>query len=477
MELSVLTAVSPIDGRYRGKTHSLAEYFSEYALVRYRVRVEIEYFIALCELPLPQLASFPHDLFDALRDIYRRFTPADAQRVKDIEAITNHDVKAVEYFIKERFDAIFAASSAPAASAAVPSAASSAPTASAAVPSASPEDYKNFVHFGLTSQDINNTSVPLSLKEAVADVYIPLLEELIEQLNDYAQEWRNVPMLARTHGQPASPTRLGKEIMVYVYRLEEQLRTLKDCPYTAKFGGATGNFNAHHVAYPDIDWRQFADHFVSDYLGLEREQYTTQISNYDHLAALMDALRRINTIVIDLDRDFWMYISMDYFKQRIKAGEVGSSAMPHKVNPIDYENSEGNLGMANAVLAFLAQKLPVSRLQRDLTDSTVLRNVGVPLGHALIAFQSTLKGLRKLILNEEKLRQDLDATWPVVAEAIQTILRREGYPNPYETLKQLTRTNEKITHQSIKDFIQTLQVSDQVKAELEQITPANYTGV
>ena len=477
MELSVLTAVSPIDGRYRGKTHSLAEYFSEYALVRYRVRVEIEYFIALCELPLPQLASFPHDLFDALRDIYRRFTPADAQRVKDIEAITNHDVKAVEYFIKERFDAIFAASSAPAASAAVPSAASSAPAASAAVPSASPEGYKNFVHFGLTSQDINNTSVPLSLKEAVADVYIPLLEELIEQLNDYAQEWRNVPMLARTHGQPASPTRLGKEIMVYVYRLEEQLRTLKDCPYTAKFGGATGNFNAHHVAYPDIDWRQFADHFVSDYLGLEREQYTTQISNYDHLAALMDALRRINTIVIDLDRDFWMYISMDYFKQRIKAGEVGSSAMPHKVNPIDYENSEGNLGMANAVLAFLAQKLPVSRLQRDLTDSTVLRNVGVPLGHALIAFQSTLKGLRKLILNEEKLRQDLDATWPVVAEAIQTILRREGYPNPYETLKQLTRTNEKITHQSIKDFIQTLQVSDQVKAELEQITPANYTGV
>ena len=491
MELSVLTAVSPIDGRYRGKTHSLAEYFSEYALVRYRVRVEIEYFIALCELPLPQLASFPHDLFDALRDIYRRFTPADAQRVKDIEAITNHDVKAVEYFIKERFDAIFAASSpaaAPAAAssapAAVPSPASSAaaasaavPSASAAVPSASPEGYKNFVHFGLTSQDINNTSVPLSLKEAVADVYIPLLEELIEQLNDYAQEWRNVPMLARTHGQPASPTRLGKEIMVYVYRLEEQLRTLKDCPYTAKFGGATGNFNAHHVAYPDIDWRQFADHFVSDYLGLEREQYTTQISNYDHLAALMDALRRINTIVIDLDRDFWMYISMDYFKQRIKAGEVGSSAMPHKVNPIDYENSEGNLGMANAVLAFLAQKLPVSRLQRDLTDSTVLRNVGVPLGHALIAFQSTLKGLRKLILNEEKLRQDLDATWPVVAEAIQTILRREGYPNPYETLKQLTRTNEKITHQSIKDFIQTLQVSDQVKAELEQITPANYTGV
>ena len=447
MLLDPLTAISPIDGRYRSKTEPLASYFSEFALIRYRVRVEVEYFIALCELPLPQLKGFPVEA-ERLRSIWRDFSEQDAARIKEIESVTNHDVKAVEYFIKEKFDAIGGL-----------------------------DAYKEFIHFGLTSQDINNTSVPLSLKEAVADVYIPLLEELIEQLNDYAQEWRNVPMLARTHGQPASPTRLGKEIMVYVYRLEEQLRTLKDCPYTAKFGGATGNFNAHHVAYPDIDWRQFADHFVSDYLGLEREQYTTQISNYDHLAALMDALRRINTIVIDLDRDFWMYISMDYFKQRIKAGEVGSSAMPHKVNPIDYENSEGNLGMANAVLAFLAQKLPVSRLQRDLTDSTVLRNVGVPLGHALIAFQSTLKGLRKLILNEEKLRQDLDATWPVVAEAIQTILRREGYPNPYETLKQLTRTNEKITHQSIKDFIQTLQVSDQVKAELEQITPANYTGV
>ena len=452
MELSALTAVSPIDGRYHGKTAALSEFFSEYALIRYRVRVEIEYFIALCELPLPQLASFPSDLFPRLRAIYEEFTPADAQRVKDIEAVTNHDVKAVEYFIKERFDQL-----------------SILPSSLSAV--------KNFVHFGLTSQDINNTSVPLSMKEALEQVYYPLLEELIEQLNDYAQQWRNVPMLARTHGQPASPTRLGKEIMVYVYRLEEQLRTLRDIPLTAKFGGATGNFNAHHVAYPDVNWQLFADSFVSEHLGLEREQYTTQISNYDHLAALFDALRRINTIVIDLDRDFWLYISMDYFKQRSKAGEVGSSAMPHKVNPLDYENSEGNLGMANAVLAFLAQKLPVSRLQRDLTDSTVLRNVGVPMGHALIAFQSTLKGLRKLILNEQKLADDLEATWPVVAEAIQTILRREGYPNPYETLKQLTRTNERITAQSIHDFINTLNVSDAVKDELQQITPSNYTGV
>ena len=451
MELSVLTAVSPIDGRYYGKTAPLIEYFSEYALIRYRIRVEIEYFIALCEYPLPQLAAFPHDLFDSLRDIYRQFTPADAQRVRDIESVTNHDVKAVEYYIKEKMDTI---------------------PQMAAMPLV-----KEFVHFGLTSQDINNTSVPLSIKEALEQVYIPLLEELIEQLNDYAQEWRNVPMLARTHGQPASPTRLGKEVMVYVYRLEEQLRTLRDIPLTAKFGGATGNFNAHHVAYPAIDWQQFGNDFVDEKLGLEREQYTTQISNYDHLAALFDALRRINTIVIDLDRDFWMYISMDYFKQRIKAGEVGSSAMPHKVNPIDYENSEGNLGMANAVLAFLSQKLPVSRLQRDLTDSTVLRNVGVPLGHGLIAFQSTLKGLRKLILNEEKLQHDLDNTWPVVAEAIQTILRREGYPNPYETLKQLTRTNERITHDTIKSFIQTLAVSDEVKEELSNITPSNYTGI
>ena len=448
MELSALTAVSPIDGRYHEKTSSLSDYFSEFALIRYRVRVEIEYFIALCELPLPQLADFTHDAFPMLRLIYEQFSLNDAQRVKEIEAVTNHDVKAVEYFIKEKL----------------------------ALATAKPI-YLNFVHFGLTSQDINNTAVPLSLKEAVNDVYIPLLEELIEQLNDYAQEWRNVPMLARTHGQPASPTRLGKEVMVYVYRLEEQLRTLRDVPFTAKFGGATGNFNAHHVAYPDIDWQQFAEHFLSESLGLEREQYTTQISNYDHLAALFDALRRINTIIIDLDRDFWMYISMDYFKQKIKAGEVGSSAMPHKVNPIDYENSEGNLGMANAILAFLAQKLPVSRLQRDLTDSTVIRNVGVPLGHSVIAFQSTLKGLRKLILNEQKLADDLDNTWPVVAEAIQTILRREGYPNPYETLKQLTRTNERITADSIAAFIQTLEVSDAVRQELAQITPHNYTGI
>ena len=453
MELSLLTAISPIDGRYRSKTEPLAEYFSEYALVRYRVRVEIEYFITLCELPLPQLKDFPQELFERLRDIYRNFTPAEAQRVKDIEKVTNHDVKAVEYFIKEEFDKIEQEAA------------------------ASLQPYKEFIHFGLTSQDINNTSVPLSIKEALEQVYIPLLEELIEQLNDYAEEWKNVPMLAKTHGQPASPTRLGKEVMVYVYRLEEQLRSLKDVPLTAKFGGATGNYNAHHVAYPDIDWRLFGDHFVSEKLGLEREQWTTQISNYDWLGAIFDAMRRINTIVIDLDRDFWMYISMEYFKQKIKAGEVGSSAMPHKVNPIDYENSEGNLGISNAILQFLAGKLPVSRLQRDLTDSTVLRNVGVPMGHSLIAFQSTLKGLRKLILNEEKLHEDLENTWAVVAEAIQTILRREAYPHPYEALKALTRTNQKMTEQTIHEFIQTLDVSDSVKEELMAITPWNYTGV
>jgi len=451
MELNKLTAVSPIDGRYRDKTDALGAFFSEYALVRYRVRVEIEYFIALCELPLPQLESFDHQLFEPLRDIYRHFTTDDAQRVKDIEKVTNHDVKAVEYFIKERLDAMEGGESL--------------------------QQYKEFIHFGLTSQDINNTSVPLSVKEALEQVYYPLVEELIEQLNDYAEEWKQVAMLAKTHGQPASPTRLGKEVMVYVYRLEEQLRTLKETPLTAKFGGATGNLNAHHVAYPQYDWREFANNFVSEKLGLEREQYTTQISNYDHLAAVFDAMRRINTIVIDLDRDFWMYISMEYFKQKIKAGEVGSSAMPHKVNPIDFENSEGNLGLANAILAFLAQKLPVSRLQRDLTDSTVLRNVGVPMGHALIAFQSTLKGLRKLILNEQKLHEDLEQTWAVVAEAIQTILRREAYPHPYEALKALTRTNEKMTEQSIHDFIQTLEVSDSVKEELMAITPWNYTGM
>ena len=460
MELTQLTAISPIDGRYRGKTEALAGYFSEYALIRYRVRVEIEYFIALCELPLPQLEHFDHSLFEPLRDIYRLFTEADAQSVKDIERVTNHDVKAVEYFIKERISAL-----------------GGSPAQSAAVPAAFPAEAKEFIHFGLTSQDINNTAVPLSIKEALEQVYYPLLEELIEQLHDYAEEWRNIPMLAKTHGQPASPTRLGKELMVYVYRLEEQLRSLKDTPVTAKFGGATGNFNAHHVAYPQFNWPLFADEFVSAKLGLEREQFTTQISNYDWLAAIFDAMRRINTIVIDLDRDFWMYISMDYFKQKIKAGEVGSSAMPHKVNPIDYENSEGNLGLANAILQFLAAKLPVSRLQRDLTDSTVLRNVGVPMGHALIAFQSTLKGLRKLILNEAKLQQDLDQTWAVVAEGIQTILRREGYPNPYEALKALTRTNDGITSATIAQFIETLNVSDSVKEELRTITPATYTGL
>ena len=447
MELCALTAISPIDGRYRGKTEPLSGYFSEYALIRYRVRVEIEYFITLCELPLPQLQDFDHQLFESLRAIYRQFSLEDAQRVKDIEKVTNHDVKAVEYFIKEKMDVLGL------------------------------QAFKEFVHFGLTSQDINNTSVPLSVKEAVEEVYLPLLDELIEQLNDYAETWKNVPMLAKTHGQPASPTRLGKEVMVYVYRLEEQVRGLKDIPVTAKFGGATGNYNAHHVAFPQYDWRDFGDRFVSEKLGLEREQWTTQISNYDWLGALFDALRRINTIIIDLDRDFWMYISMEYFKQKIKAVEVGSSAMPHKVNPIDFENSEGNLGIANAVLAHLAQKLPVSRLQRDLTDSTVLRNVGVPLGHAVIAVESTLKGLRKLILNEDKLHEDLENTWAVVAEAIQTILRREAYPNPYEALKQLTRTNTKMTAETISNFIDGLDISDSVKAELHAITPWNYTGM
>ncbi len=448
MELNLLTAISPVDGRYRGKTAPLAEYFSEYALIRYRVRVEIEYFIALCELPLPQLADFDTTLFDRLRDIYRKFDERQAARVKDIEKVTNHDVKAVEYFIKEEFDKIGGL-----------------------------DAFKEFIHFGLTSQDINNTSVPLSVKEALTDVYIPLVEELIAQLREYADEWAEIPMLAKTHGQPASPTRLGKEVMVFVYRLEEQLATLRNSKLTAKFGGATGNYNAHHVAYPSYDWKAFGDCFVSEKLGLEREQFTTQISNYDHLGGVFDALRRINTIIIDLDRDFWMYISMEYFKQKIKAGEVGSSAMPHKVNPIDFENSEGNLGIANAILQFLAQKLPVSRLQRDLTDSTVLRNIGVPLGHGVIAIESTLKGLRKLILNEDKLAEDLDNTWAVVAEAIQTILRREAYPHPYEALKALTRTNKHMTESSIHEFIQGLNVSDAVKQELMAITPSNYTGV
>ena len=448
MELDLLTAISPIDGRYRGKTEALASYFSEYALIRYRVRVEIEYFITLCELPLPQLADFNHDLFSRLRDIYRNFTEADAGRVKEIESVTNHDVKAVEYFIKEEFDKIGGL-----------------------------EAYKEFIHFGLTSQDINNTSGPLSIKEALEECYYPQMEELIAQLRAYAEEWNDVSMLAKTHGQPASPTRLGKEVMVFVYRLERQLEMLKACPITAKFGGATGNYNAHHVAYPRYDWKSFGNNFVADKLGLEREEYTTQISNYDNLGAVFDAMKRINTILIDLDRDFWQYVSMEYFKQKIKAGEVGSSAMPHKVNPIDFENSEGNLGIANAILAHLSMKLPVSRLQRDLTDSTVLRNVGVPMGHMVIAIQSTLKGLRKLLLNREAINADLDNCWAVVAEAIQTILRREAYPHPYEALKALTRTNQAITEESIKNFIEGLAVSEEVKQELRAITPHSYTGI
>ena len=448
MELNALTAVSPIDGRYRSKTQDLAAYFSEFALIKYRVRVEIEYFITLCELPLPQLKSFDQSLFERLRDIYRNFSEADAQRVKDIEKVTNHDVKAVEYFIKEELDKI-----------------------------GDFEAYKEFIHFGLTSQDINNTSVPLTIKDALNEVYYPQVEELIAKLQEYADEWKDIPMLAKTHGQPASPTRLGKEVMVYVYRLTEQLNQLKACKITAKFGGATGNYNAHHIAYPEYDWKAFGNKFVSEKLGLEREQWTTQISNYDNMGAIFDAMKRINTIIIDLDRDFWMYVSMEYFKQKIKAGEVGSSAMPHKVNPIDFENSEGNLGMANAILAFLSQKLPVSRLQRDLTDSTVLRNVGVPMGHMVISIQSTLKGLCKLLLNQDAINRDLDNCWAVCAEGIQTILRREGYPHPYEALKALTRTNNTITEQGICDFIEGLDVSERVKAELRQITPSTYFGM
>ena len=446
--LDALTAVSPVDGRYHGKTEVLANYFSEYALVKYRVRVEIEYFIALCELPLPQLAGFDHTQFETLRNIYRNFSVEDARRVKEIESVTNHDVKAVEYFIKERIAGMD-----------------------------NVEQWQEFIHFGLTSQDINNTSVPLSLKDAIQEVYIPQVEELIAQLQEYADEWAEIPMLAKTHGQPASPTRLGKEVMVYVYRLTEQLQLLRKCKYTAKFGGATGNYNAHHVAYPEYDWKAFGNRFVSEKLGLEREQWTTQISNYDHLASVFDALRRINTIILDLDRDFWMYVSMEYFKQKIKAGEVGSSAMPHKVNPIDFENSEGNLGMANAILAHLAQKLPVSRLQRDLTDSTVLRNIGVPLGHMLISVQSTLKGLRKLLLNRDAIDRDLNDTWAVCAEAIQTILRREAYPHPYEALKALTRTNATIDADSIHNFVEQLDVPETVKEELRRISPQTYTGI
>ena len=453
MELDALTAVSPIDGRYREKTKMLSAYFSEYALIRYRVRVEIEYFLALCDLPLPQLAAVDAAWKEPMRDIYRQFSFADAQRVKEIEQTTNHDVKAVEYFLREQFDRLDQTT--------MPGLAAC----------------KEFIHFGLTSQDINNTSVPLSLKEALEEAFYPQVEELIAQLTAYAEEWADVPMLARTHGQPASPTRLGKEMQVYVYRLTEQLQTLKAAKLTAKFGGATGNFNAHNVAFPAYDWRAFANRFVGESLGLEREQWTTQISNYDHLAAVFDAMRRINTIIIDLDRDMWMYVSMEYFKQKIKAGEVGSSAMPHKVNPIDFENSEGNLGVANALLSHLAQKLPVSRLQRDLTDSTVLRNVGVPMGHMLIAVQSTLKGLRKLLLNRSAIEQDLDGCWAVCAEAIQTVLRRENYPHPYEALKALTRTNAGITEADIRTFIDGLDVPEAVKAELRAVTPATYTGI
>lgn len=448
MELDILTAVSPIDGRYRSKTEPLAAYFSEYALMKYRVRVEIEYFISLCELPLPQLAAFPHEHFATLRGLYEHFTEADGNRVKEIESVTNHDVKAIEYFIKEKFDAIGGL-----------------------------DAYKEFIHFGLTSQDINNTSFPLMLKEAVEQCYVPLLQELIDQLNVYAEEWKDIPMLAKTHGQPASPTRLGKEVKVFAYRLERQLDTLRQCRMSAKFGGATGNFNAHHVAYPATDWRAFGNQFVSEKLGLEREQYTTQISNYDNMAALFDAMKRIHTVVIDMDRDFWQYVSMEYFKQKIKQGEVGSSAMPHKVNPIDFENSEGNLGVANALLEHLSRKLPISRLQRDLTDSTVIRNIGVPMGHALIAFHSSLKGLRKLLLHEESIAADLDNCWAVVAEAIQTVLRREAYLHPYEALKALTRTNEAITQERIAHFIDTLEVNEDVKQELRAITPHNYTGM
>lgn len=447
MKLTTLTSISPIDGRYRNKTEALAEYFSEFALIKYRVYVEIEYFISLCEIPLPQLKGINRNVFEKLRDIVNNFSEKDALYIKEIEKTTNHDVKAVEYFIKEKFNDLQLT------------------------------DYKEFIHFGLTSQDINNTSIPLSIKDALNKVYYPFLSQLIEKLEKEANEWKDIPMLAKTHGQPASPTRLGKEIKVFVSRLQAQIQLLHSMPLSAKFGGATGNFNAHHIAYPDIDWKEFGNRFVSEKLGLSREQWTTQISNYDNLAALFDALKRINTIMLDLNKDFWQYISMDYFKQKIKDGEIGSSAMPHKVNPIDFENAEGNLGIANAILEHLSAKLPISRLQRDLTDSTVLRNVGIPFGHISIAIQSTLKGLDKLLLNKNVLYLDLDNNWAVVAEAIQTILRREGYPNPYEALKDLTRTNEAITAKSISEFINKLNVSDIVKEELRKITPHTYTGI
>ncbi|KGO95035.1 adenylosuccinate lyase [Flavobacterium subsaxonicum] len=446
-QLSELNAISPIDGRYRGKTVSLAPYFSEQALIKYRVLVEVEYFIALCELPLPQLTGVNKNTFEPLRNIYKNFTADDAQQIKEIEKTTNHDVKAVEYFIKSEFDKLGL------------------------------DAYKEFIHFGLTSQDINNTAIPLSTKEAFQDVYMPSLISVISKLKELSIEWMDIPMLARTHGQPASPTRLGKEIQVFVERLEEQLRYLNNIPFAAKFGGATGNFNAHFVAYPKTDWKQFGNDFVEGNLGLKHSFPTTQIEHYDHFAAFFDALKRINTILIDLDRDIWTYVSMDYFKQKIKAGEIGSSAMPHKVNPIDFENSEGNLGIANAIFEHLSAKLPISRLQRDLTDSTVLRNVGVPIGHTIIAFEATLKGLNKLLLNADKFAEDLEKNWAVVAEAIQTILRREAYPNPYEALKDLTRTNTVIDKNAIHTFINSLNVTDEVRAELLHITPANYLGI
>ena len=447
MELNSLTAISPIDGRYRNATAELAAYFSEFALIKYRVLVEIEYFLALHALPVPQLELFDGTRSEKLRDIYRNFSEADAAEIKDIEKTTNHDVKAVEYFIKKKFDELGF------------------------------QEFKEFIHFGLTSQDINNTAIPYSFKLAINDVYIPALHSLIDILRHYAAQWAHIPMLAHTHGQPASPTRLGKEIEVFVERLINQLHLLRDVPYSAKFGGATGNFNAHKVAYPNTDWKAFGNHFVNDVLGLYRSQFTTQIEHYDNFAAQCDALKRINNILIDLDRDIWTYISMNYFKQKIKAGEVGSSAMPHKVNPIDFENSEGNLGIANAMLEHLAAKLPISRLQRDLTDSTVLRNIGVPVAHTLIAFKSTIKGLNKLLLNEAAINAHLEANWAVVAEAIQTILRREGYPNPYEALKELTRTNTQVNAQTIAEFVDTLEVSASVKEELKAITPQNYTGI
>ncbi|WP_010520992.1 adenylosuccinate lyase [Aquimarina agarivorans] len=446
-QIAALQAISPIDGRYAGKTQALSAFFSEEALIKYRVRVEIEYFIALCEIPLPQLQTIDATVFPKLRKLYSEFSSQDAIKIKEIESVTNHDVKAVEYFIKEAFDNLGL------------------------------QAYKEFIHFGLTSQDVNNTAIPLSIKEAMAEVYNPSFDALVSKIDALASDWSTIPLLARTHGQPASPTRLGKELDVFVMRLQQQFDQLKNIPNAAKFGGATGNFNAHHVAYPDIDWKAFGTKFVEETLGLHHSFPTTQIEHYDHMAALFDALKRINTVILDLDRDIWTYVSMDYFKQKIKKGEVGSSAMPHKVNPIDFENSEGNIGIANALFEHLSAKLPVSRLQRDLTDSTVLRNVGVPLGHTLIAFQSSLKGLNKLLLNEDKLAQDLENNWAVAAEAIQTILRREAYPNPYEALKGLTRTNEKINANTIANFIDTLDVSDTIKNELKQITPSNYTGI